>query len=64
MSGDHETLPAPLFPEPPKCKACGTTAKNLCKWAADRHHHGIDEKQPRSCLLRYDPYTADFPEGY
>jgi len=60
--------PEPLFnvqaTQPKRCRSCDTDRKSLCKWASDRHHHGIDNKQPRDCLLRYDPATADFPDGY
>jgi len=47
-----ERLFDPATVEPKQCSTCGTTRKNLCKWAADRHHYGIDDKQPRTCLLR------------
>lgn len=57
--------PEPLFDAkttlPAKCSTCGTTRKNLCVWAANRHHYGIDAKQPRTCLLRYDPKDGRVP---
>ena len=46
---------------PPTCKACGTTRRNLCRWAADREHTEMPGKQPRSCLLRYDPAKGRIP---
>jgi hypothetical protein len=53
-----------LFPvnetQPRKC-TCGTTRKSLCKWAADKHHYGIDTRQPKTCLLRYDQANAEIP---
>jgi hypothetical protein len=55
-----ETLFDPKSTMPPKC-ACGSTRKNLCVWAANRHHFGIDSKQPRTCLLRYDPANGEIP---
>ena len=57
--------PQPLFdPQttvPPRCTACDTTRKNLCRWAADREHGSLPGKQPRTCLLRHDPSTAEIP---
>jgi hypothetical protein len=55
-----EPLFDPASVEPKKC-SCGTTRKNLCKWAADKHLYGIDARQPKTCLLRYDPSTAAIP---
>ena len=55
-----EPLFDPATTMPKKC-SCGTTRRNLCKWAADRHHYGIEAKQPRTCLLRYDPKDGVVP---
>ena len=56
--------PEPLFDpatvEPKKC-SCGTTKRNLCRWQADREHSGLAGKQPRTCLLRYNPAEGTIP---
>lgn len=60
--GDEQThLFAPESTLPPKCATCGTTRKSLCRWAAHRHFDGINQPQPRSCLLRYDQANAQVP---
>lgn len=66
------TVQQPLFDAkataPPKCRSCGTTRKNLCRWEADREHYpAAAGRRPKSCLnapAEYDPATAPFPEGY
>lgn len=44
------TLFDPATVDPPKCKACGSTRKNLCRHDADLEHGAVVGKRPRSCL--------------
>jgi hypothetical protein len=56
--------PEPLFDvkaTAPKQCSRGCKAQNICAWAADKHHYGIDAKQSRTCLLRYDQASAKVP---
>jgi hypothetical protein len=59
--GDEQThLFAPETTMPKTCeRRCPNT--NTCQWTTDRHYHGIDAKQPRTCLLRYDPAEGVIP---
>jgi len=57
MTGHRTTLLAPdaLFDAaatlPPKCRSCGTTRPNLCRWEADRDHYpAAAGKRPKTCL--------------
>jgi hypothetical protein len=66
MTGPRTTppTPEPLFQPPAVCAHCNTDRKNLCRWAGDREHGMPDYKQPKTCLLRWDPKTAPFPKNY
>ena len=64
--GNARTLFDPATTAPPKCKACGATAKNVCVHDADLEHGLITNtrRRPKSCLNAYDPKTAPLPEGF
>lgn len=59
--------PETLFPvadtQPPRCKACNATRKNLCRHDADLEHGLISatKRRPKSCLNAWDPNTAPIP---
>jgi hypothetical protein len=64
--GDEQ--PEPLFDSattiPKRCRHCGVTRRNLCKYEADRAHQIGNPRavRPRACLNTSQ--TRDFPEGY
>lgn len=57
------TLFEPSSVEPPKCRACGATAKTDCEHDADLEHGliSVTRRRPRSCVAAYDPSTAVIP---
>ena len=58
-----QTLFEPADVEPPKCRACGATRKNLCEHDADLEHGlvSVTRRRPKTCLAAYDPSTAPIP---
>ncbi len=59
----EKTLFDPRTTEMPKCPHCGTTAKNACKWEADKAA-GLDYRpRPRHCLISFQ-IPADQPLPY